>query len=136
MAWTKSPKGLVDLFAVSLPDGPGLERRQMFGYPCAFVNGNMFAGLFQEIAMARLPPGLREDLDAEFGVRHFEPMPGRRMRAYTVLPEEVVEDEERYAEVLRAAYAFAAALPPKIKRPPKAKRERQVRNTAARFTTL
>ena len=113
MAWTKSPKGLVDLFAVSLPEAPGLERRQMFGYPCAFVNGNMFAGLFQDVAMARLPPALREALDAEYGVRAFEPMPGRPMRAYTVLPEEVVEDEARYAEVLRAACAFAAALPPK-----------------------
>ncbi len=77
--------------------------------------------------MARLPPGLREELDAEYGVRHFEPMPGRPMRAYTVLPEEVVEDEDRYAEVLRAAYAFAAALPPKIKGPPKPKKERRPR---------
>ena len=116
MAWTKSPKGLADLFTVCLPERPGLERRQMFGYPSAFVNGNMFAGLFQDVAFARLPPGLRDALDAEYGVRHFEPRPGRPMRAYTGLPEERVEDEARYAEVLQAAYAFAAALPPKAKK--------------------
>ena len=49
----------------------------------------------------------REALDAEFGVRHFEPMPGRPMRAYTVIPEEVIEDEARYAGLLRAAHDAA-----------------------------
>jgi hypothetical protein len=119
MAWTKAPQSMVALFDASLPSGPGLERRQMFGYPCAFVNGNMFAGLFQDIAFARLPPGLHAELDAEFGARHFEPMPGRPMRAYVVLPEEVVEDEERYAAILAAAFAFTSAMPAKAKKPRK-----------------
>lgn len=38
MAWTKAPQGLVDLFDACLPDGPGLERRRMFGQPCAFTS--------------------------------------------------------------------------------------------------
>lgn len=119
MAWTKASQGMIDLFDACLPDGPGLERRKMFGYPCAFVNGNMFAGLFQEIAFARLPPGLHAELDAEFGAQVFEPMPGRPMRAYVVLPEAVLDDESRYAEVLAAAYAFTSAMPPKEKKPAK-----------------
>jgi TfoX/Sxy family transcriptional regulator of competence genes len=119
MAWTKAPQSLIDLFDACLPQGPGLERRRMFGQPCAFVNGNMFAGLLQDVAFARLPPGLHAELDAEFGVRHFEPMPGRPMRAYVVLPEEVLDDEGRYAEILQGAYAFTAALPPKAKKPRK-----------------
>ena len=124
MAWTKASQGMIDLFDACLPDGPGLERRKMFGYPCAFVNGNMFAGLFQEIAFARLPPGLHAELDAEFGARAFEPMPGRPMQAYVVLPEEVLDDEARYAEVLGAAFAFTSALPPKEKKPPKPRKSR------------
>jgi len=119
MAWTKSPQGLVDLFAVSLPDAPGLERRKMFGYPAAFVNGNMFAGLFQDVAFARLPPGLQAELEREHGARHFEVMPGRPMRAYTALPDAVLEDEARLAEVLYAACVFTSSLPPKAKRPRK-----------------
>lgn len=117
MAWTKAPQSLVDLFDACLPAGPGLERRKMFGYPCAFVHGNMYAGLFQDIAFARLPPGLHAEVDAEFGARHFEPMPGRPMRAYVVLPEEVLEDEERFTRLLGAAYAFTSALPPREKKP-------------------
>jgi hypothetical protein len=117
MAWTKSPHGLIDLFGAWLPDAPGVERRKMFGYPVAFVNGNLFAGLFQDVAFVRLPPAARAELEAEFGIRHFEPMPGRPMRAYVVLPDELLEDEERYAGLLAAACAFAAGLPPKEKKP-------------------
>jgi len=122
MAWEKSPQGLIDLFDASLPQAPGLERRKMLGYPAAFVNGNMFAGLFQDVAFVRLPPGARSELAAEFGERHFEPMPGRPMRTYVALPDEVLEDEDRYAALLGAACAFAAGLPPKEKKPPKSKR--------------
>ena len=121
MAWTKSPQGLIDLFAACLPEAPGLERRKMFGYPAAFVNGHMVAGLFQDVAFVRLPPVARAELAAEFGERHFEPMPGRPMRAYVALPDEVIEDEDRYASLLAAACAFAAALPPKEKKPRKTK---------------
>lgn len=115
MAWTKSPRGLVELFDVSLPDAPSVERRKMFGYPCGFVNGNMFAGLFQDDAFARLPPALAADLVHQ-GARPFEPIEGRPMRAYWVLPDHVVEDEAGLAEVLRAAWAFTSALPPKARK--------------------
>lgn len=123
MAWPKSPQGLIDLFDACLPVAPGLERRQMFGYPAAFVNGNMFAGLFRDVAFARLPPATRDALEAEFGARHFELMPGRPMRgAYLALPDEVVGDEQRFETLLAAACAFTAALPAKAKKPPKGKR--------------
>lgn len=124
MAWTKAPQSMVDLFDAHLPASPGVERRKMFGYPTGFVNGNLFAGLFQDIAFARLPPGLHAELDAEFGARLFEPMPGRPMRAYVVLPEDVVEDEERFGQALAAACAFTAALPPKAKKAPRKPRAR------------
>jgi TfoX/Sxy family transcriptional regulator of competence genes len=33
-------------FRALVPDGPGVEVKPMFGSVGAFVNGNMFAGLF------------------------------------------------------------------------------------------
>lgn len=119
MAWEKSPPWMIELFGACLPDGPGLERRRMFGYPAAFVNGNMFAGLFGEVAFARLPPGERAALEAEYGARSFEPMPGRQMHTYLVFPDEVLEDEALFARLLGQAYAFTAAMPPKVKKPRK-----------------
>jgi len=38
MAWRKSPEPLIQLFDEALPDDPLIERRKMFGYPCAFIN--------------------------------------------------------------------------------------------------
>ena len=39
--WKKSPPELVATFDAAIAGKPGVERRQMFGYPCAFLNGNM-----------------------------------------------------------------------------------------------
>src|SRR5438046_4701621 len=41
MAWRKSPPELIATFERVVPAG-GAERRLMFGYPAAFVNGKMF----------------------------------------------------------------------------------------------
>jgi len=43
--WRKSPDDLIALFYAALPEDPRVERRKMFGYPCAFVGGNLFSGL-------------------------------------------------------------------------------------------
>ncbi len=45
--WKKSSPALIAYFDKALPDDPRVERRQMFGYPCAFVNGQLFTGLHQ-----------------------------------------------------------------------------------------
>ena len=47
MAWKKSPPALIETFDAVLPGAPA-ERRLMFGYPAAFVNGNMFMSLFED----------------------------------------------------------------------------------------
>jgi hypothetical protein len=80
MEWIKSPQGLIDLFVECLPDDPRIDRRKMFGYPPAFVNGNLCAGLFQDRVFARLADEDRAALPG--GGDYFEPMPGRPMKAY------------------------------------------------------
>ena len=119
MAWTKAPQGLVDLFSESLPDTAGLVRRKMFGYPAAFVNGHMMAGVFGEGVFARLPPSLRAELERDYAAKPFEPMAGRPMKDYLGVPDEILADEQRLAELLTAAYRATAALPPKAEKPKK-----------------
>lgn len=117
MAWARSLQSLVDLFAAVLPDDPRIERRKMFGYPAAFVNGNMFAGLFQDQMFARLAPEERALLEAAHGPLPFEPMAGRPMKDYTRLPDEVLEDESEATALMARAFRWSAALPAKIKKP-------------------
>jgi hypothetical protein len=46
--WRKSSPELIALFDSLASQIPGLQKRVMFGFPCAFWQGNMFSGLHQE----------------------------------------------------------------------------------------
>jgi TfoX/Sxy family transcriptional regulator of competence genes len=121
MAWTKSPEALVNLFIESLPDDPRIERRKMFGYPSAFVNGNMFTGLFQDQMFVRVSPEDHAALEGRYGPLPFEPMAGRPMRGYTRLPDDIIADEGEVAAWIAKSLAWSAALPAKEKKPAKKK---------------
>jgi TfoX/Sxy family transcriptional regulator of competence genes len=121
MKWTKSPESLVRTFAEALPDAPSVERRSMFGYPCAFVNGNMFAGLHQASLILRLGETERGELLREPGARIFEPMPGRPMKEYVAAPPRVLGNVALLRKWMQKSLAFAASLPPKGEKPAKAK---------------
>lgn len=58
----------------------------MFGYPCAFVAGKLFMGLHQDALILRLSDDDRPAFLRVKGAAIFEPMPGRPMRGYVVVP--------------------------------------------------
>ena len=93
------------------------DQRRMFGYPCAFVNGNMLAGLFQTGLFLRLPEPEREEFLRLRGASRFEPMPGRPMREYVTAPADMARHPKVVAEWLRKAYAYTSSLPMKEKKP-------------------
>jgi TfoX/Sxy family transcriptional regulator of competence genes len=119
MAWRKSPPALVDLFERAVPRSRGVERRKMFGYPAAFLNGHLFAGLHQESFVVRLPEADRERAGVEHQARAFEPMPGRQMREYVVVPAPVLNDSRTLAAWLARSVRYARSLPPKRPRSPR-----------------
>jgi hypothetical protein len=87
----------------------------MFGYPAGFVNGQMFTGIFASSWFVRLPDTEREELAAAGGTP-FEPMPGRAMREYLVLPPEAAADPAAAEPWVERALAYVEKLPPKKKR--------------------
>src|SRR5262249_50439702 len=111
--FTKAPEPLVALFTRATAALPGVEPRKMFGYPAAFVNGNMFSCLFQSSMILRLSEGDRATCTREFGAQLFEPMPGRPMREYMAVPEAVLRSPRLLDVWLRKSLGYAAALPPK-----------------------
>jgi TfoX/Sxy family transcriptional regulator of competence genes len=115
-AWRSSPETLAALFRAALPAGAGVERRQMFGYPTAFVNGNMATGLHQDQVIVRLPEAERKRLLTRPGARTFEPMPGRPMTEYVVLPPNLVAKAAALQRWIAKALAYARSLPPKVKK--------------------
>jgi TfoX/Sxy family transcriptional regulator of competence genes len=116
MAWKKPSQALIDTFDAVLP-GPPAERRLMFGFPAAFVNGNMFMGLHEERLVLRLDERARQEL-LDGGAALFEPMKGRPMKEYVVAPASLLADRAALKRRVAQALSFVGALPPKAKKKP------------------
>ncbi len=116
--FTPAPDQLVEQFLAVLGSIPEAELRKMFGYPAAFVKGQMFAGLFEENMMLRLSSADRT-LIAKKGAKPFEPMPGRLMTEYIVVPESILKSPRQLNTWLAKSLGYARSLPPKSLKPGK-----------------
>ena len=121
MKMDKSPPELAKIFEEAFPDDPRAERRKMFGFPSGVVNGNMFGGLFEQYVIVRLGEADLHMIVNDYGAEPFEPM-GRPMKGYVTVPSAIVGEPERLREWVQRAFEFAAALPAKEKKAPKAKK--------------
>ena len=96
------------------------QKKPMFGHEVYWIDGNMFAGVFESSIWIRLsPPDQGEFLGKYKGAKQFEPMAGRPMKDYVVVPELVLDDKTAIGEWMKRAYDFTAAMPAKK---PKAKK--------------
>jgi hypothetical protein len=101
----------IERFRSAVPDDPRVEVKPMFGNLGAFVNGNMFMGLFGADVGIKLSAPDGEALRAVEGAGPFGPAE-RPMGGYVTLPHALLgtPDGDRWTA---AALAFVAALPPK-----------------------
>ena len=110
-------------FRSLVPDDPRVEVKPMFGNLGAFVNGNMFAGLFGSSVGVRLGDTDREELQAIDGSGPFGPAE-RPMAPYTSLPSAWHDKPELASVWVEKAAAFVGAQPPKTAKPAKAKKSK------------
>jgi TfoX/Sxy family transcriptional regulator of competence genes len=111
MTWKKSPPELIAAFEKAKPDDASVTSRPMFGYPALFLNGNMFAGTYQDKIVVRFGDG-RTFAGAKTA-KAFEPMPGRAMKEYLVVPEAVIKSPAKLRAWIDHAHAYAKTLPQK-----------------------
>jgi TfoX/Sxy family transcriptional regulator of competence genes len=97
-------------FAALVPDVPGVQVKPMFGNLGAFVNGNMFMGLFGSTVGVKLPPADQDELSAQPGAGPFGPAE-RPMGGYVTLPGDWAAAEA--GPWIEKSLAYVAALPPK-----------------------
>ena len=116
--WRKPQDDQVERFHEAVAGIEGVEVRKMFGFPAAFIGGNMTAGLHQESVMVRLPDDEREARLAD-GWALFEPMPGRPMKEYVALPPDVAADVDATREWIERAAVYVRTMPPKAPKAPK-----------------
>src|SRR2546425_1046697 len=90
----------------------GLTKPQpMLGYPALFLNGNMFAGTYQDKIIVRL--GEERTIAGAKTANTFEPMPGRPMKEYVVVPDAVTTNPAKLRAWVDQAYVYAKKLPAK-----------------------
>jgi TfoX/Sxy family transcriptional regulator of competence genes len=103
-------------FRALVPEQENVEVKPMFGNLGAFVNGNMFMGLFGADVGLRLLEADRERLLQIDGAGPFGPAE-RPMGAYVTLPAAWVDDRDPQAGTWVAkALEHVAAMPPKAKK--------------------
>ena len=110
-------------FAKLVPDDPAVIARSMFGNPAAFVNGNLFTGLFGDNLFVRVSDDEGARLRA-VGGSDFAPMPGRPMKGYTTLPAGWAADPENTRRWIAISLEWSRALPAKSARAKPAPRKR------------
>lgn len=103
-------------FRSLVPAGPGVEVKPMFGSVGAFVNGNMFAGLFGTDIGVKLDQVSMTELAALEGSGPFGPAE-RPMGGYLSVPPTL--GDEQVAAWMERARDHVATLPPKVKNPKK-----------------
>jgi len=99
-------------FRALVPDRPDVVIKPMFGNLGAYVNGNMFMGLFGASIGVKLPGADQERLLAEDGAGPFGP-PERPMGGYVALPHDWAKPSTQAAQWVDTSLAFVSAQPPK-----------------------
>ena len=109
-------KELEGFFRSILPDDGSIQAKPMFGNLAAFVNGNLFSGLYGDTLFVRLSDKDRIELLKTKGTKLFEPMKGRPMKEYVCVPEEWLTQPSKVTPWISKALSWSGKLPPKVKK--------------------
>ena len=121
----KTPPDLITHFDAALPQAADVQRRQMFGCPCAFVNGNMFAGLHEDRLMVRVP---------DAAAAHPAVIMGRTMKEYALLPDAVGLSAKAMSDWIERGYRYTRGLPPKVAKAKPAKPAKSAKPAAPKVS--
>ena len=103
-----------ETFSAIVPAEPAITLRPMFGNLAAFVNGNMFTGLFGEGLFVRLPDTEAEAV-IEKGGKPFEPVAGHRMGGYVMVWSDWQKKPDSVKPLISRALTLTRAMPAKAK---------------------
>ena len=125
-AMPKPSEATKERFRALLPEDPRVQAKPMFGQLAGFVNGHMFTGIFGDSIFVRPSDADRATLMGKHGAQPFEPMAGRPMKDYVVLPDAWLHDPKRDKDVrnwIARSLETAAELPAKTPKPTKTARK-------------
>ena len=119
--FTKTPPEVIAAFDAAAPSRPDVQRKPMFGYPSLYLQGNMFAGTFGPKIVVRLDDAGRTKA-LRSGAGLFEPVPGRPMKEYVVVPNADMKGAA-LKKWIASGLAYAETLPAKAAKRPAPKKK-------------
>lgn len=111
-------------FTKLVPGDPAITLKPMFGNLAAFVNGNMFAGLFGEDLFVRLPDAEAQPI-MKAGGRPFVPVAGHAMSGYVMVTASWQKNPEPVRAHITRALTLTRAMPAKAKKPAAAAKKKR-----------
>ncbi len=109
----RSDENSKEFFRSVIPSDPRVTIKPMFGNESAFVNGNMFFGLFGNELFVRLSEEDGKNLLKNKGTSVLEPMKGRPMKGYVLLPKAWWNEPETLRTWISRSLSWAGQLPAK-----------------------
>jgi TfoX/Sxy family transcriptional regulator of competence genes len=103
----------IEFFRSLVPIDPDVTVKPMFGNLSAFVNGNMFFGLFGNDMFVRLSPLDQQRLLKEKGASLLEPMKGRPMKSYVIVLSAWKSQPATLRSWVSRSLEWSSKLPPK-----------------------
>ena len=109
----RSSKESEALLRSLVPESEEVTLRPMFGNLSAFVGGNMSMGVYGDDLFLRLSEGDRAELLNVKGAALFEPMKGRPMKEYVVVPRSWARDASKLKPWVTRSLEWSRRLPAK-----------------------
>jgi TfoX/Sxy family transcriptional regulator of competence genes len=98
---------------------PGVEPGKMFGLPGYFINGKLFACVWEDGVSLKVPQEVRDRLLEQKGVEPFVPMKNRPMKEWVLIKKKNSKDYLDYEDSFIAAIEYVLVI---SKKKPRKKR--------------
>lgn len=88
----------------------GVVPGKMFGYPAYYVNGKLFACLYENGVGIKLPEYKAREFVGEEGIIHFQPLGRRKMKEWIQINRENSEDYLKDKWIFESSIKFVSSL--------------------------
>ena len=96
-----------------LLDIPGVKAGKMFGLPGYYVDGKLFACVWEGGGSLKLPEKPREEILKRRGVEPFVPMEGRPMREWVLIKRKNSREYLKFEDYFISSVEYVLSLPRK-----------------------
>lgn len=99
-----------------LLDIPGVKAGKMFGLPGYYIDGKLFACVWEDGVSLKVPEKVREELLKKRGVVPFVPMEGRPMKEWVLINRKDSRDYLKLEDAFISSVEYVLSLPKKSPR--------------------